>query len=81
MNWDSKFKSHYLLFQTNWTHIIIIIGDFIGEIIGTTVTIGGFILMTRIGDQEFITIIIHIRYIIIKDLGLQEIMGIEEVLR
>ena len=37
--------------------------------------------MTLIGDQEFITIIIHIRCIIIKDLGLQEIMGIEEVLR
>jgi uncharacterized membrane protein YwzB len=45
------------------------------------VTIGGSILMTLIGDQEFITIIIHIRYIIIKDLGLQEIMGIEEVLK
>jgi hypothetical protein len=45
------------------------------------VTIGGFILMTRIGDQEFITIIIHIRYIIIKDLGWREIMDIEEVLR
>jgi len=41
------------------------------------VIIGGFILMTHIGDQEFIIIIIHIRSIIIMDIELQEIMVIE----
>jgi hypothetical protein len=41
------------------------------------VTIGGFILMTHIGDQEFIIIIILIRYIITMVIEWQEIMVIE----
>jgi hypothetical protein len=35
--------------------------------------------MTHIGDQEFITIIILIRYIITVDIELREVMDIEEV--
>ena len=35
--------------------------------------------MTHIGDQEFITIIIHIRCIITVDIELREVMDIEEV--
>jgi hypothetical protein len=77
MNWDNKFKFHYHHSQPDWTHIIIIIGDFIGGIIGIMVILGGFILMTLIGDHEFTIIIIHIPFIKIMDIELQEIMVIE----
>lgn len=52
-------------------------GDSTGTISGILVQIGGFTSMTRIGDQEFIDIIVTIEIITILGIEVLEIQDIE----
>lgn len=63
--------------KENLTLFITIDGDSIGTISGILVQIGGFTSMTRIGDQEFIDIIVTIEIIITLDIEVLEIQDIE----